>query len=245
VGDPQFEVSLVAPCLNEAENVSELAERFFLEAEKNNVNAEIVFIDDGSTDQTLKVIELLKLRFAGKVQVIQHITNNGIPASWLTGTEHALGRHVCLIDSDLQNPPESVFQMLGKLVNEKADLVRAVRRPVANLSAQRFIMSRTLNFCLNKSFRMSSEDNKSGFVIARKDDMLKIVTPRGQYRHFQTFVGASANFHKLKTIEIETTFYDRRAGISFMRGKTIRIIFEVFKDLSQARRQYRVERVSK
>ena len=86
MGDPPFEVSLVAPCLNEAENISELAERYFLEAKRNNVNAEIVFIDDGSTDQTLKVIETLKLRFAGKVQAIQHITNKGIPASWLTGT---------------------------------------------------------------------------------------------------------------------------------------------------------------
>jgi len=238
-------VSLVAPCLNEAGNVAELAERFFKEAEKLQTPVEIVFIDDGSTDETFNVLENLRLKYVGKIQIIQHQTNKGIPASWLAGTEHALGRHVCLIDSDLQNPPESVFQMLGKLVNEKADLVRAVRRPVANLSAQRFIMSRTLNFCLNKSFHMSSEDNKSGFVIARKDDMLKIVTPRGQYRHFQTFVGASANFHNLKTLEVETTFYDRRAGVSFMRGKTIRIIFEVFKDLSQARRQYRVKRVSK
>jgi phenylacetate-CoA ligase len=241
----EVKVSLVAPCLNEAGNVTELTERFFSEAEKCQIAVEIVFIDDGSTDETFNVLENLRLKYVGKIQIIQHQTNKGIPASWLTGTEHALGRHVCLIDSDLQNPPESVFEMLGKLVDEKADLVRAVRRPVANLSAQRFIMSRTLNFCLNKSFHMSSEDNKSGFVIARKDDMLKIVTPRGQYRHFQTFVGASANFHNLKTLEFETTFYDRRAGVSFMRGKTIRIIFEVFKDLSQARRQYRVKRVSK
>ena len=45
-------ISLVAPCLNEQDNVVELAERFFAEAAKKNITVEIVLIDDGSTDQT-------------------------------------------------------------------------------------------------------------------------------------------------------------------------------------------------
>lgn len=238
-------VSLVAPCLNEAGNVTELAERFFSEAEKCQIPVEIVFIDDGSTDETFNVLENLSLRYMGKIQIIQHQTNKGIPASWFDGTSHACGEFVCLIDSDLQNPPESVFEMLNVLVDSKVDLVRAVRKPVSDVSMQRFIMSRVLNYLLNRSFGMNSHDNKSGFVIASKQDMIKIVSPRGQYRHFQTFIGAAANFHGLTTKEIDTAFFDRRAGVSFMRGKTIRVIFEVFMDVSKAKRDYRNEKMAR
>jgi glycosyltransferase involved in cell wall biosynthesis len=238
-------VSLVAPCLNEAGNVAELAERFFKEAEKFQTPVEIVFIDDGSTDETLNVLENLKMKYVGKMQIIQHQTNKGIPASWFNGTSHACGEFVCLIDSDLQNPPESVFEMLSVLDDSKVDLVRAVRKPVSDLSMQRFVMSRVLNYWLNRSFGMKSHDNKSGFVIASKEDMIKIVSPRGQYRHFQTFIGAAANFYGLTTKEIDTAFHDRRAGVSFMRGKTIRVIFEVLMDVSKAKRDYRIDRAAR
>lgn len=238
-------VTLVAPCLNEAGNVTELAERFFSEAEKCQIPVEIVFIDDGSTDETFNVLENLRLRYVGKIQIIQHQTNMGIPTSWFDGTSHACGEFVCLIDSDLQNPPESVFEMFNVLTRSKVDLVRAVRKPVSGLSMQRFIMSRILNLWLNKSFGMNSHDNKSGFVITSKENMIKMISPRGQYQHFQTFIGAAANFHELKTLEIETAFHDRRKGVSFMRGKTIRIIYEVLKDLSKAQQNYRIEKMAR
>ena len=241
----EIKVSLVAPCLNEAGNVPELAERFFSEAENRQISVEIVFIDDGSTDETLDVLENLRLKYVGKIQIIQHQINMGIPTSWFDGTSHACGEFVCLIDSDLQNPPESVFEMFSVLTRSKVDLVRAVRKPVSDLPMQRLIMSRILNLWLNKSFGMNSYDNKSGFIIASKEDMIKIVSPRGQYRHFQTFIGAAANFYGLTTKEIETAFHDRRAGVSFMRGKTIRIIYEVLKDLSKAKRNYRIKKLAR
>jgi phenylacetate-CoA ligase len=231
-------LSLVAPCLNEEGNVGELCARFLRAASARGVSVEVVFVDDGSTDQTWQALLELQENYGSQVALIQHPTNCGIPQGWISGTEAAKGDLVCLIDTDLQNPPETVFDLLDAYENSSVELVRGVRCPTSRQSRTRIVFSRTLNALLNMTFSMNSGDNKSGFILASRNHMLQLVHHRGHYNHYQTFIGVAAHARNLRTLEVSTPFEDRRLGISFLSGRSLRVVREVIADIPQACREF-------
>lgn len=230
----EIRLSLVAPCLNEEGNVSELSSRFLNAAAAHGVAVEVVFVDDGSTDRTWQALVGLRGIHGERIVLVQHSANYGIPQAWISGTEASKGDLVCLIDSDLQNPPEAVFDLLNTLESSDIDLVRGVRSPVSRQSRTRIIFSRALNALLNAIFGMASEDNKSGFILTSRAQMLQLVHHSGHYKHYQTFIGVAAHARNLRTVEIRTPFEDRRAGISFLSGRSLRVVREVIGDIPQA-----------
>jgi glycosyltransferase involved in cell wall biosynthesis len=236
--NPNIIISLVAPCLNEEKNVELLASRFLVASETADVLTEIIFIDDGSTDLTWERIGQLCLRYPGRIIPIRHSKNRGIPQGWISGVDAAKGELICLIDSDLQNPPEAVFEMFEALNKHNVDLVRGVRKPVMAQSRLRVIMSRVLNFVLNFVFEMKLKDNKSGFILGKSDEIKRIVYHSGHYCHYQTFIGVAAHSRGVKSVEIETPFEDRRNGISFLSGRSLKVIKEVLKDLPAAQAEF-------
>ena len=231
-------ISLIAPCLNEEGNIQKLSQRFFAEANRRDINCEIVFIDDGSTDFTWSKIQVEVEDKPEQLQCVRHDSNQGIPKSWISGIEVAKGSYVCLIDSDLQNRPESVFDLYDSLLASGASIVRGVRRPTTTTTFGRILMSKGLNFLLNLVFRMKSRDNKSGFLLGETKLMSRVVHHRGHYYHFQTFIGVSANVLAPLVIEIDTPFDDRNAGSSFLTGKSFRVACRAIADIPEARREY-------
>lgn len=236
---PNSQLTLVVPCLNEEDNVAKLAERFFVVAVKRGIRAEILFVDDGSTDDTWLNITALCQKFEGQIKGIRHNRNLGIVESWLTGIRNAESHTVCLIDCDLQNPPEEVVRLFQIYEETGCDLVRAVRNPSQRNLGLRFVLSRCLNGILNCLFSMKSRDNKSGFLLARTDILAKLMKDHEKFRHFQTFVGVAANFQNLNTVEIDTPFYPRQHGRSFLSGKLLRVTVDALKDLPIAFRRFR------
>src|ERR1700759_1565245 len=104
------ELSVVAPCFNEAANLPELVQRLLNVFTKEEIAGQIVLVNDGSYDETGRVIEALA---AGHPEVVccHHPVNRGIEAGWRTGVAHSDGKFVCFIDSDLQNLPEDVGRL--------------------------------------------------------------------------------------------------------------------------------------
>lgn len=232
------DLSLVVPCLNEEGNVLELADRFFASAQSEEIEAEIVFIDDGSTDETHMRIEQAEVRYPDQIVSIRHEKNRGIPQAWKTGVREARGEVVCLIDGDLQNRPEDAVRLFKVLTCSQADLVRGIRIAETKVPRSRVLMSRFLNQLLNLLFGMNSADNKSGFVAARRDILLRLTSPQGRYHHYQTFIGVAANHLNLRVIEVKTSFEDRRSGVSFLTGSSLNVIRQVFVDIFEARREF-------
>jgi phenylacetate-CoA ligase len=233
-----IEFSLVCPCLNEEENIGELAKRFLSCAQSNGVSAEIVFVDDGSTDATWIKMNQLKSEYPNQIVLVKHPTNLGIPHSWESGISRSNGSIAGLIDSDLQNPPESAFDLYLCLVGDSLDLVRGVRRPVFHTEVSRVIMSKLLNTCLNVVFGMNSADNKSGFLVGKTELIRKLIAHKNSYRHFQTFIGVATRNLSIRQLEVVTPFMRRSAGKSFLAGKTIRTTIEVLLDFPSAIREY-------
>lgn len=107
-------LSLVVPVYNEAAVIRLFIERIEqLFAQRQGIELEYVFINDGSTDQTLAILLDLQRSVAG-LKVLDLSRNFGKEAAMTAGLQHVTGDVVVPIDVDLQDPPELIVQMLGK-----------------------------------------------------------------------------------------------------------------------------------
>ncbi|HZN67229.1 MAG TPA: glycosyltransferase family 2 protein [Tepidisphaeraceae bacterium] len=106
-------VSAVVPVFNEQENLPELHRRLAAALEATGHDWEVVFVDDGSADDTPAIIRRFH-REDGRFKLIELSRNFGHQPAITAGIHHATGDCVVLIDGDLQDPPEVIPQMVAK-----------------------------------------------------------------------------------------------------------------------------------
>src|SRR5690348_2537815 len=94
----EVELSVVAPCFNEAGNLRELCARVLAVFDARELAGELVLVDDGSRDDSAAIMAELA-REQSRVRVLRHARNRGIEAGWQTGVHASAGRYVCLIDA--------------------------------------------------------------------------------------------------------------------------------------------------
>ena len=217
----QFALSVVCPCLNEEANLALLAERLFASTKPAGITTELVVVDDGSTDGTADVVENLKLEYGDAVQCVRHDENRGIPASWRSGVDAARGDYVCFIDGDLQNPPEEVVTLYVRLLESAADLAQGTGRASGDSATRCLLLSRLLNFLLNLVFGMPRRTASRDSSLGPKSVVDDVITHRGKYRHFQTFISVAAHAKGYSILEVETLFESRYAGESFLAGRSL------------------------
>lgn len=138
-------VSVVVPALNEQENVLPLAERVFRVLDATGLSYELIFVDDGSVDETPARVAALAAR-RPQVRLLRLSRNFGHQAALLAGLEHARGRAVISMDGDLQHPPE----LLPELIRRWQDgfhVVQTIRRePVDDQAIKRAASIRFYRF---------------------------------------------------------------------------------------------------
>jgi phenylacetate-CoA ligase len=174
------------------------------------------------------------------VKVIRHSKNLGIASAWRTGVANASYEIVCLIDADLQNPPEAIPEMLDNLLVTQVDFVQGVRSSIGRLKDQRMAFSRGLNSLLNVISGQNAKDSKSGFVIAYKKSMQDVLSFKSNYRYFQTFLGVVIRNKSYRVNEVETLFQSREVGESFITNQnSIKVIAGVLFDFIPAFREFR------
>ncbi len=117
-------LSVIVPLFNEEEIVAKTFE--VLEAELSNIEHELIFVNDGSTDKTREILEGL-LPQTPQNRLINFSRNFGHQAAFSAGLKHATGKAVVIIDGDLQDPPSLIPEMLKKW-EEGYQVVYAQRR---------------------------------------------------------------------------------------------------------------------
>lgn len=237
------ELSVIAPCFNEADNLRELAARTIRVFDEKGIDGELVLVDDGSRDETAAIIRELQAAHAGRVTGVFHETNKGIEQGWRSGLEASRGTYVCLIDADLQNQPEDIYRLYREIKFSHVDLVQGYRSHIGRLKDSRFFLSVGLNGLLNACFGMRAKDNKSGFVLCRRHVLAEILRHRHHYKYFQTFITVSAKAHGYTMREVETLFESRIHGTSFIRQRfPLGLILDALVDVAKALHEYRFSR---
>ncbi|WP_330203658.1 glycosyltransferase family 2 protein [Cyanobacterium sp. Dongsha4] len=122
----QPELSLLIPCYNEEENLPVLFSRLESVLQTLNLNYEIVCINDGSKDNTLKCLVEFHQRDK-RIKIINLSRNFGKEIAMSAGLDYTKGKTVIPIDADLQDPPELIIDLLAKW-REGYDVVYAVRK---------------------------------------------------------------------------------------------------------------------
>ncbi len=118
-------ISIVAPCYNEADAVGLFADAVIKTIEREDVRYELVFVDDGSTDDTRARLSALAGRHL-EIRVVTFSRNFGKEAALTAGLDHAEGDAVIVMDADLQDPPELIHSFVEKW-REGYDVVYATR----------------------------------------------------------------------------------------------------------------------
>ncbi|QIK75455.1 glycosyltransferase [Nocardioides piscis] len=211
-----IDLTVVAPCYNEEGNVAELARRTRDALDAAGIAFELILVDDGSTDGTWAAIKEAEADHPAQVRGIAQPINGGMFAAWRTGVAAATGNVVCLIDADLQNPPEAITRLWDELHTKNVHVVQGFRSSIEWDRDARFVSSRGLNLVLNTMFGDRARDNKSGFVMAPRSILADILDFKHHYNYPQTFVRVAARAKGYAVAETETLFQPRRVGTSFL-----------------------------
>ena len=142
-------LSVVIPCFNEEEVISETIHQILAFADEvEGVAVEIIFVDDGSKDGTLKILEDAS-NFDPRIKVLGFARNFGHQLAVTAGIDFSSGNAVVLIDADLQDPPHVIHQMISKW-REGFDVVYGVRIDRPGESAFKLASARAFYRLLNR-----------------------------------------------------------------------------------------------
>jgi dolichol-phosphate mannosyltransferase len=212
------DVTIVVPTRDERDNVLPLTER--LEGPGRKLRLELLFVDD-SDDDTPVVIRAMGPRASLRVGVIHREPNRrdgGLGGAVLEGIRGARSEWICVMDADLQHPPELLVPLLEEARRSRADVVVASRYcaggGVGDFSAPRVALSRCSALaarCLFPRRLRGVSDPLSGFFLIRRT----AVDPAGlRPRGFKILLEILVRSGPLSTSEVPFRFGERHAGES-------------------------------
>lgn len=215
-------ISIVVPLLNECENVSELIDSIVAVMGEVSVKYELIMVDDGSTDDTIEVLQRLG-QTEPHLKIIQLRRNFGQTAAISAGFDHAQGEVIITLDGDLQNDPTDIPRLLAKL-EEGYDVVSGWRRSRKDPLITRKIPSQAANFIIGKLTGVKLHDYGCTFKAYRRE----VVEHINLYGEMHRFIPAIASWSGARVTEIEVNHHPRRRGTSkYGLNRTVKVLLDL------------------
>ncbi len=220
-------VSVVIPVYNEASNLGDLIGRTLAACRSLKRPFEIILVDDGSRDGSDAAITAAAKNHAGEIIGVLLNRNYGQHAAVMAGFAQSKGGVVVTLDADLQNPPEEIPRLVGK-INEGFDVVGSIRTPRQDSLFRRFS-----SMLVNK---MTA--SVTGIVMHDYGCMLRayrrnVVQAMLQCQERSTFIPVLANSFARKTTEIEVKHVERQAGGSkYSLWKLVNLQFDLLTSIT-------------
>jgi len=194
-------VSVVVPLYNEEENVSILQRE--LTGALTDLDYEIIFVDDGSLDETVS-----RIVPDPRIRVLRFEKNTGQSAAIFAGLQAVRGEIAVLIDGDLQNDPADIPRLLAE-ISRGADLVCGYRAQRKDTMVKR-ITSRVANFVRSRFTRDGVRDTGCTLKAMRRDCIGALVPFKGMHR----FIPALVKGAGYRLVEVPVNHRPRRFGQS-------------------------------
>ncbi|MEO5754610.1 MAG: glycosyltransferase family 2 protein [Chthoniobacterales bacterium] len=210
-------VSVVIPLFNEEENVPILQAE--LSAALAGISHELIFVDDGSSDQTLA-----RLKRTPEVRVLEFKQNAGQSAAMYAGANAARGATVVLIDGDLQNDPADIPRLLTE-IERGADLVCGYRARRKDTMVKR-LTSRIANFVRSRFTKDGVRDTGCTLKAMRRECVRTLVPFKGMHR----FIPALVKGAGYRLVEVPVNHRPRQFGQSKygLGNRAVRATVEMF-----------------
>lgn len=194
-------VSVVIPLYNEAENVPILQAE--LATALAAITAEIIFVDDGSTDDTAT-----RVRTSDTVRLLRFARNAGQSAAMIAGIHAARGTIIVMLDGDLQNDPADIPRLLAE-IERGADLVCGYRAHRADKLTKK-ITSRVANFVRSRFVGDGIRDTGCTLKAMRRACVPALVPFRGVHRFIPALIKNAGH----SVVEIPVNHRARQFGVS-------------------------------
>ena len=201
-------LSVVVPLFNEEESVP-LLYKALVDATKDiGVEVELIFVDDGSRDNTFGVAEKLALEDS-RLRVVKFRRNYGQTPAMAAGIDLARGELIITMDGDLQNDPRDIPNFVEK-INEGFDIVVGWRHNRQDKLITRKIPSKIANWIIGKVTGVPIKDNGCSLKAFRAD-VIKTVP---LYSEMHRFIPAMASIAGPRLAEIKVRHHARQFGES-------------------------------
>jgi glycosyltransferase involved in cell wall biosynthesis len=205
----QPEISVVAPCHNERNNVGQLTDSIRAALESTGRSFEVVLVDDCSSDDTWAQIQALGVRDL-RVRGLRFAFNCGQSAAMWAGMQNARGTIVITLDADMQNPPVEIPRFLEAMRDADCVCGSRVAARAQGDSWVRRISSRIANNVRNKVSGETISDAGCCFRAFRRECIANIKFFKGAHRFLPTLI----KMEGYRVVEIPISHHPRAAGQS-------------------------------
>ena len=217
-----YKYSVVVPFHNEEENITVLYARLKQVMEQVGDSFELVFIDDGSWDNSYKLLEEIAA-VDSRVLVVRLRRNFGQTAALSAGFDHASGDFILAMDGDLQHDPADIPLFIAKL-EEGYDVVSGWREKRADNLFLRRIPSQCANWIMARLSGVPIHDFGTTFKAYRRELIQSIPL----YGEMHRFIPALASWHGASICEVPISNINRAQGKShYGIGRTFRVFFDL------------------
>ncbi|MFC5047954.1 glycosyltransferase family 2 protein [Aquimarina hainanensis] len=208
-------LSLIIPVYNEEGNVHLLTEA--ITTSLQGYRYEIIFIDDGSTDNTKKEIILLN---NPDIVLIELKRNYGQSSALAAGIAQAKGSYIITLDGDLQNDPSDIKMMLNIAIHEQWDLVTGIRQKRKDTFI-RTLPSKIANYIIRKSTNLHITDAGCALKVMTAETAKSIPL----YGELHRFIALNAHMDGARITEVPVKHHARKYGASkYGLGRTFKVI---------------------
>jgi len=202
------DLSIVVPVYNEAENLPLLWPELRGVLDPTGLHYEVIFVDDGSQDRSAEIVREFSERDS-RVRLLRLKANAGETAATDAGFRAVRGRHVVVMDADLQNDPHDIPGMLAHL--DRWDAVTGWRvNRAAGDSRIRRLSSRIANRVRNTLSEETIQDSGCTFRAFRRECLRNLVL----YRGFHRFLPTLLKMQGFRVLEVPVNHRPRRFGAS-------------------------------
>lgn len=216
------DISVVIPLRNEAPNLTELHRELTDALDKWGRPYELILIDDGSTDDTFRILTDLHAHDP-HVCVIRLRRNFGQTAAFAAGFAHARGRLIVTSDGDLQNDPRDI-PVLVEMLEEGHDIVCGWRRSRKDPLSRR-VPSMLANWLISRTTGVRLHDYGCSLKVFRSE----VIRPLRLYGEMHRFIPAIASEQGVRIAEVVVNHRARRFGTSkYGLSRTPRVLLDLF-----------------
>lgn len=191
-----MDLSIIVPLLNEAESLPELFSWIRRVMDANSISYEVIFVDDGSTDNSWNVIESLKADAPETVHAIRFRRNYGKSPALYCGFKMAQGDIVATMDADLQDSPEELPEMMRMIREDGLDLVSGWKKKRYDGKLSKNLPSKIYNATARKVTGIKLHDMNCGLKAYRRD-VVKNIEVYGEMHRYIPFLAKNAGFSKI------------------------------------------------
>ena len=204
----RMDLSIIIPLYNEEDSVTPLYDAIVKSVDRMGVNYEMLFVDDGSKDNTVPVASKLAAQDK-RLRIIKFRRNYGQTPAMAAGIDNANGKILVTMDGDLQNDPDDI-PMLVRKIDEGFDIVVGWRHNRQDKLITRKIPSKIANWLIGKITGVPIKDNGCSLKAYRADVIKKIPL----YSEMHRFIPAMTSLAGTRIAEVKVKHHSRIYGES-------------------------------